>query len=165
MSLTEQIEKLKAIRSEADIIFRELEGLSKAEDDVPATLLTRLRNLAAELDTAARSAARERRRQTIGELSGRIRQYDVLLSLNLSSSARRAAEAERATLVARRGYHRGRLGADFDGIVSKADVDRLAALITEVNAAVAARRKAVAYIDGVIRLGIAAAQILARIAS
>ena len=162
MSLNDEIARLKAIRREADAIFKELETLAKADRKATPTLLRRLSNAASDLDAAARAAAIERRAQI---LTDRIGQYDVLLSLNLSPSVRATVEAERATLVARRGYHRGRAGLDFQGIVSKEEVDRLAALITEVNNAVAAKKKAIAYIDGAIRIGIAASKIIAKIAA
>ena len=165
MSLNDEIARLKAIRREADAIFKELETLAKADRKATPTLLRRLSNAASDLDAAARAAAIERRAQIIKDLTDRIGQYDVLLSLNLSPSVRATVEAERATLVARRGYHRGRAGLDFQGIVSKEEVDRLAALITEVNNAVAAKKKAIAYIDGAIRIGIAASKIIAKIAA
>jgi len=165
MSLSDEIARLKAIRREADAIFKELETLAKADRKAPATVLRRLSRATHELEAAARTAAVKRRTQIIKELTDRIGQYDILLSLNLSPSVRASVEAERSTLVARRGYHRGRAGLDFEGIVSKDEVDRLAALITEVNNAVAAKQKAVAYIDGAIRIGIAAGKIVAKIAS
>ena len=165
MPLSAEIAKLKAIRNEADAIFKELETLAQADKKAPATVLRRLSRAASDLDEAARAAAIERRAQIIKDLTDRIRQYDVLLSLNLSPAVRASVEAERATLVARRGYHRGRAGLDFVGIVSKEEVDQLAALITEVNNAVAAKKKAIAYIDGAIRIGIAASKIIGIIAS
>ena len=165
MSLSDEIARLKAIRREADAIFKELETLAKADRKAPATVLRRLSRAAGELDAATRAAAGERRTQIIKDLTDRIGQYDVLLSLSLSPAVRASVEAERATLVSRRGYHRGRAGLDFVGIVSKEEVDRLAVLITEVNNAVAAKKKAIAYIDGAIRIGIAASKIVAIIAS
>ena len=165
MSMSQNIATLKAVRKQAEVIFGELEALAQADKKAPATVLTRLSKLARDLDATARQAARDRREQIIAELSQRIRQYDVLLTLSLPPSSRATIKAERATLVAQRGYHRGRLGTDFEGIVSKQDVDKLEALINEVNAAVAGKKKAVAYIDGVIRIGIAASKILARIAA
>jgi len=165
MPLEDEIEKLKAIRAEADLIFAELEQLAQADRKPPATLLTRLKRAASDLDRAARAAARERRRAIIDELSARIGQYDVLLSLGLSPAARASIRAERATLVAQRGYHRGRAGLDFEGIVGKDDVEQLEALVTAVNTAVAAKKKAVAYIDGTIRIGLAASRIIGLIAA
>jgi len=165
MSLNDEIARLKAIRREADAIFKDLETLAKADRKAPPTVLRRLSKAAGELDAAARAAAVKRRAQIIKDLTDRIDQYDVLLSLNLSPAVRASVEAERATLVAQRGYHRGRAGLDFEGIVSQEEVDRLAALITEVNNAVAAKKKAVAYIDGAIRIGIAASKIIAKIAA
>lgn len=165
MSLHEQIEKLRAIRRQADALFLELEALAKAGRKVPRATLSRLSKLVAHLEEAAREAARSRRREIIGELTGRIGQYDTLLALDLSPAVRAAVEAERATLVAQRGYHRGRLGLDFEGIVGSDEVDKLAALIAEVRAAAATKQRAAEYIDGVIRIGIAAAGIIARIAT
>ena len=165
MPLSQEIAKLKAIRKEADVIFAELEQLAQADKPVPAVVLNRISTVANDLDAAARQAARDRRQQIIKDLSDRIGQYNVLLSLNLSPAVRASTKAERATLVAQRGYHRGRVGIDFEGIVSKEEVERLAALITEVNKAVAAKKKAVAHINSVIRIGIAASNIIGRIAS
>jgi len=165
MSLSDEIAKLKAIRREADAIFSELETLAKANRKAPATVLRRLSKAAGGLDAVARTAAVKRRTQIIKDLTDRIGQYDVLLSLGLSPSVRASIEAERSTLVAQRGYHRGRAGLDFEGIVNKDEVDRLVALITEINNSVAAKKKAVAYIDGAIRIGIAASKIIAKIAS
>ena len=42
---------------------------------------------------------------------------------------------------------------------------QVAALITEVNIAVAAKKKAIAYIEGAIRIGIAASRIIAKVAA
>jgi hypothetical protein len=165
MPLREQIEKLRAIRREADALFAELETLAEAKRRAPAAVLLTLSRLAAELDTVAREAARARRRQIIRELTDRIDKYDTLLALELSPSTRAAVGAERATLVARRGYHRGRLGSDFDGIVGREEAGELGALIAETNAAVAAKKLAVAYIAAAIRIGTAAAKIIARIAT
>jgi len=165
MPLNSEIAKLKAIRKEADVIFDELKALAQSDKKAPQTKLKRLAKLASDVDAVAREAARERRTQIIKELTDRIRQFDALLSLNLRPSTRASAEAERATLVAQRGFHRGRAGLDFEGIVSKEDVDRLAALITEVNKAVAAKKKAVAYINLAIRIGMAASKVMAKIAS
>ena len=163
MSLSQNIAKLKAIRKDADVIFSELEVLAQADKKAPAAVLSRLKALATNLDSAARQAAIDRRKQIIKELSDRIQQYDILLALNLSPSSRGVIEAERATLVAQRGYHRGRLGIDFEGIVSKQEVEKLETLITGVKSAVAAKKKAVDYIDGVIKIGIAASKIIAKI--
>lgn len=165
MALQDEIDKLIAIRDEADAIFGELERLGRLGRDAPATVLRRLSAAAAGLDVAARAAAAERRAQIIDDLTRRIDQYDILLSLNLGPAARASARAERAVLVSQRGYHRGRAGRDFEGLVSKEEVDRLAALITEVNRAVAAKKKAVGYIDVTIRIGVAAAKIIAKIAA
>ena len=165
MSMSQNIAKLKAIRKEADVIFSELEVLAKEDKKAPAVVLSRLKALATNLDSAARQAAIDRRKQIIKELSDRIQQYDILLALNLSPSSRGVIEAERATLVAQRGYHRGRLGIDFEGIVSKQEVEKLETLITGVKSAVAAKKKAVDYIDGVIKIGIAASKIIAKIAT
>ena len=165
MSLKDEIAGLQAIRKEADAIFGELDRLARSDKKAPKTLLRRLARAASDLDASARSAAAERRAMIVQDLSDRIGKYDVLLSLNLSPSARASAEAERATLVAQRGYHLGRAGRDFEGIVTKEEVDQLAALIAEVNKGVAAKKKAVAYVRVAIRIGIAAAKIIEKIAA
>lgn len=165
MALQDEIDKLVAIKDEADAIFQELERLGRLDRDAPDTVLQRLSNAAVGLDAASRAAAAERRAQIIAGLTDRIGQYDVLLSMNLRPADRASVRAERAVLVSQRAYHRGRAGSDFEGLVSKAEVERLEALITEINRAVAAKKKAVAYIDATIRIGIAASMIVGKIAA
>ncbi|MEM8984060.1 MAG: hypothetical protein AAGC71_13600 [Pseudomonadota bacterium] len=165
MALSQEITKLKAIRRQVDAIFDELKRLAEADRRAPQATLARIRRVAQDLDDTARSAARARRAKIIADLTARIRQYDTLLSMPLDSNSRSRFAAERASLVARRGYHRGRQGLDFVGIVSKDQVDQLEALITEVNQAILERKKAIAYIDGVIRIGMAATQIIDLIAA
>lgn len=163
MSLSQELARLKAIKKEADTIKSELQALAEADKNAPAATLKRLEKLAGDLDDAARQAARDRRQEIIDELTQRIQDFDALLALGLSRADRQRAKKQRAKLVGQRAFHRGRAGTDFEGLVSKEDVDRLAALITEVNKAVAEKKKAVAHINGAISIAMAATNIIGRI--
>ena len=165
MSLAEQILKLKAVRDEVDAIFKELERLAQADRQATRPILRRLAKAARDLDTAALAAAAERRAAIIDELSKRIQQYDRLLAFDMDPNARESARAERAVLVAQRGYHRGRQGRRFEGIVTAAEVDQLDSLIAAVRKEAAKKQKAAAYIDVVIRMGVAATRAIDSIGS
>ncbi len=163
MAIKDEVAKLKAIGKEADEVFEILKDLAKDDKKAPTTVLTRLKKMVEGLDASARAAARARRLEMIDDLTRRIDQYDLLLALDLSPASRDRIDAERAVLVAQRGYHRGKVGRDFEGIVSKKQAEQLDGLVRDVKSAVARKKKAIAHIDGAIRIGMAAAKIIALI--
>lgn len=160
MSLADQVLKLKAIRDEVNAIFKELERLAQEDRQVTRPILRRLARAASELDVAALAAATEHRAAIIEELSLSISQYDKLLALGIAPAARESARAERARLVAQRGYHRGRQGRGFEGVMTAKEVDRLETLIAVVRSEAAGKKKAADYIDVVIRIGVAATRVI-----
>lgn len=153
MSLQESIKALKTVSAEAKQLFEVLKGLAEQDADATEAQKRQIAKLAEKLDAEARNAARARRDAEIQELTEIIQAHDETLTVpGLSHSTRDTVRAARQSAVARRGRLRAQAATDFGGILTKQVTDKLDDLVKKAKEDVARKKKAAAFLQGLVQV-------------
>jgi hypothetical protein len=149
MNLKQSVAALKAVSKDASSLKNALQTLAQAGKNATATQKSNLKSLATRLGAAAKDGARERRLAEIGQLSTTIKSHETSLSVpGLPSAIRRSIRSDLTALKARRVRLNARLGSDFGGVLTAAQIRRMDALVKKVKQDTAQKKAASAFLEG-----------------
>jgi hypothetical protein len=146
MSLETEVAELRKIAAEAKRLLDVLQKLAVRGGNASSGHRKRIESLVKRLDTASRSAARERRNREIRKLSGVIKAYEVTLSVSgLTASTRKE-------------------GTDFGGVLTAAEVKKLREVVRQANKEVKQKKLAASFLGSLLEMADLALSLAGRFA-
>lgn len=165
MSLETEVAELRKIAAEAKRLLDVLQKLAVRGGNASSGHRKRIESLVKRLDTASRSAARERRNREIRKLSGVIKAYEVTLSVSgLTASTRKAIRADLTRKRARRARLRNQEGTDFGGVLTAAEVKKLREVVRQANKEVKQKKLAASFLGSLLEMADLALSLAGRFA-
>lgn len=133
-------------------------NLSQAEIKSFAALVKR----SEEAMAVASERAKQRRLDEIAELEAAIEDIDKSLALNLPADAVKLCKRNKRNLRARLLNRQLKVGLDFSGILTTAQVDEIKGLLVEAKQAVAKKKKAAGFIKNLMQIADLSMSIVAK---